>query len=108
MSAKIVAAAIQADVDVCNALEPPVKGCHAGSGIHIVIPPDFVARIAAAQDVPGCSYARLDADGSLYVDSRAQAQIAIPAVVSALSAPLQGQATALIAKLAAAAIVPGS
>lgn len=102
---KLIAVATQADADVCNALVPPVPGCNAGGGIHIVIPPDFAARIAAGQEVPGCSYAHLEADGSLIVSDRVVAQIAVPAVVNALSAPQQAEAAALNAKLATAVVV---
>lgn len=102
---KQVLAAAQTDADVCNALQPPVRGCDAGPGLHIIIPPDFVARIALGQEVPGCTYSHLETDGSLLVSDRVQSQIAIPAVVNTLSAPLQVSATALVAKLSIAAVV---
>lgn len=50
-------AATQTDADLCNAIEPPVRGCHAGEGLHVAIPSDWQARILAGQHVPGCSYA---------------------------------------------------
>lgn len=102
---KQVSSAAQADADVCNALSPPTKGCHAGSGIHVVIPADWQARIAAGQEVPGCSYAHIESDGSLFVDSVVNANIAIPAIVNALSVPLQAKAAALQTKLATAQVI---
>lgn len=102
---KSVTSAVQGDADVCNALSPPTKGCHAGSGIHIVIPSDWQARIAAGQEVPGCSYAHLEPDGSLFVDANVNAKIAVPANINALSAPLQAEAAALQAKLATATVI---
>lgn len=108
MTVKLIVNATQADADLCNALEPPSSGCNAGGGVHIVIPPDFAARIAAGQDVPGCTYYKPASDGSLTVDDRVQSQIAIPAVVNALSAPLQSQAASLVTKLATAVVVVGS
>lgn len=83
---KVIVSATPADVQLCNQLEPPVAGCPAGGGIHVVVPDDWQAWIAAGQDVPGCSYARIDADGSLIVTDVVQAQLAIPAVAQALPA----------------------
>lgn len=101
---KLVAVAAQADADLCNALELPSKGCQAGGGLQLTIPIDWQARVAAGQDVPGCTYAKPIA-GSLYVDDFTQQQLAIPAVISALTAPQQAQAAALNAKLATATTV---
>lgn len=94
--------AAQADVDLCNALEPPTSGCNAGGGVHIAIPPDFAVRIAAGQDVPGCTYSKMAADGSLTVSARGQTQILISAIVNLLTVPLQLEVPLLITKLAAA------
>lgn len=105
MSPKLLAAATAADAQVCNALVPPLSGCNAGGGIHIVIPPDFAARIAAGQDVPGCTYAQVQADGSLQVDDRTQALLATPAAVQALAPALQTKAAALTSELATAVTV---
>lgn len=105
---KLIASATQSDADLCNALEPPVPGCNAGGGLHIVIPPDFAARIAAGQDVPGCTYAKPAADGSLTVDDRVQVQLAVPAVVNALPAPIQANIAAFNAKLATSVTVTAS
>lgn len=101
----ITSGAAQADADVCNALSPPTKGCSAGGGLHIVIPLDWQARIAAGQDVPGCTHVHLEQDGSLYVDDRAQLQLATPSAVNALTAAQQLQAAALSTKLAAVVVV---
>lgn len=106
MSTKqITSAATQGFCDVSNAVAPPVAGCNAGAGIHILIPPDFVARVAAHQEVPGCTYSHLEQDGSLYVTDAVQAQLAIPAVVNALSPPLQTQAALLTTALQTAVVV---
>lgn len=105
MTVKQIVLATQAEADLCNALAPPAKGCNAGGGVHIVIPPDWQALIAAGQDVPGCTYHRLDADGSLVVSDQAQARLAVPAVVNALPAPLQATAPALTAALATAVVI---
>jgi len=102
---KKVSSAVQGDADVCNALSLPTQGCHAGAGIHVVIPADWQARIAAGQDVPGCSYAHIESDGSLFVDAIVNTMIAVPANINALSAPLQAKAAALQAKLSIAIII---
>lgn len=81
-----IASATPADAALCNQLEPPARGVNVGGGIHVVIPDDWQARIAAGQDVPGCSYARIDADGSLVVSDVVQAQLAVPAIAQALPA----------------------
>ncbi len=99
MSAKVVLLALQADVNVCNALLPPVKGCNAGGGTHIVIPSDFAARIAGAQNVPGCSYASLEFDGSLYCDIVLQSRINTSALVLALPPQQRSDAALLIVKI---------
>jgi len=105
VSTKLVAIALQLDADVCNALEPPRAGCHAGAGMHVVIPLDFAARIALGQEIPGCSYARLEVDGSLYVSDTAQAQLALPAVVNALPSAQKIEAPLLVIKLSTAVTV---
>lgn len=103
MTTKILlSGAIQADVDIANAVEIPTHGCDAGSGIHIIIPADWQAQIAAGNDVPGCTYSKMAADGSLTVSTRVQAQILISAIVNLLTVPLQLEVPLLIVKLAAA------
>jgi len=102
MTKRIAAGAVQLDADVCNAVDPPVRGCHAGAGLHIDIPADWAARIAAGQQVPGCSYHTLALDGSLVVSDTAIAQVAKPAVSNALPAPLKAEAPLLVTKLATA------
>lgn len=81
MTVKNIPMATSSDVQVCNLLVSPVSGCHAGGGLHIVIPSDFAAQVIAGNDVPGCTYVKLEADGSLNVDARTQALAATPAVV---------------------------
>ncbi len=103
MSPKTISSgAVQADVDVANALQPPTRGCDAGGGVHVVIPADFLTRIAAAQDVPGCSYARLDPGGSMFVSDATQAQVVGPNAFTSLPVPLRPQLALFIAKINAA------
>jgi len=99
MSAKIVAVATPADVTVCNTLQPPVAGCNAGGGIHIQIPSDWATRIAQGIDVQGCTYARLESDGSLLVTDVVQTALNIPADVVGIAA---AEVASLNARLAAA------
>ena len=94
-------AAIQLDADICNTVDPPVRGCHAGFGIHVLIPADYQARILAGEDMPGCNYHRLDS-GQLVVSDVAIAQLSIPAVINLLSASLKAEAAILNTKLASA------
>jgi hypothetical protein len=101
---KKIAAAVQLDADTCNAVDPPVRGCHAGIGIHVDIPADWLTRILAGQQVPGCSYHAIDGS-ELTVSDRAIAQLAIPAVVNALPAPLKAEAPLLVTKLATGIVV---
>lgn len=116
---KVISGATQADADIANALDPPVAGVHVGTAIpgvrHVVIPPDFAARIAAGQDVPGCNYHKIQpvfmvgtgvqVDTVLVVSDAAQTKLAIPAEVSKLPAPLQAQCSALATKLASGTVV---
>jgi hypothetical protein len=99
---KVIASAVLADASVCNALQPPTRGASAGGGVHIVIPANFAALIAAGQDVPGCTYARVEADGTLVVSDQVQAQLAVPADVKSLPA---ADVADLTARLAAAVSV---
>ncbi len=75
---KQLKAATKADVDLLNTIEPPIRGVHVGGGIHVVIPADWAERIAAGEDVPGCTYAKVQADGSLLVDELVQAELLKP------------------------------
>ncbi|MEI9950796.1 MAG: hypothetical protein WDO74_17905 [Pseudomonadota bacterium] len=75
---KLIKSATRADVDLLNAIEPPVKGVHVGGGIHVEIPDDWAERIANGEDVPGCSYAELQDDGSLLVSETVQAELMKP------------------------------
>lgn len=105
MSTKQITAAVQAEADICNLLDPPKAGVPAGAGIHIFIPVDFIARVALGQSVPGCTYASLEPDGTLYVSDTAQAQLAIPAAVQALTPQQQTQAAVLQTALLTAIVV---
>ena len=100
----ILSGATQADADLCNIVDPPTIGVHAGGGVHVAIPGDWQTRIAAAQQVPGCTYYSPIA-GTLPVSAFCVAQLALPAVVNALTAPQQTQAAALNVKLSTAQVV---
>ncbi len=106
MTKRILTGAVQLDADVVNALDPPTAGAHVGPGVHVVIPSDFLSRIAAGQRVAGCTYASTElslSDVTLYVSTFAEAQLSIPAVINSLPpGPIRGQAALLIVKLASA------
>lgn len=103
---KIVANCSQNDCVICNTFELPTSGCAAGAGVHITIPADFATRIASGQDVPGCTYSRLEPDGSLWVTANVEAQLNIPAQVLTLQAgAIRGEAASLLAKLNALSAV---
>ena len=55
-------------VVIANSIIPPVKGVHVGGGIHVTIPDDWETRINNGEEVPGCSYAKIESDGSLSID----------------------------------------
>jgi hypothetical protein len=106
MASKLVSSgAVQADADLCNAIDPPVSGCHAGGGIHVVIPPDFVARIQGGQSVPGCTYYAI-VSGGLFVTDRAVSLLGNGPFVSGLLPGQQAQAALLNVKLSTAQVVP--
>lgn len=105
MAKLIHAGAVQADADLCNIVDPPVSGVHAGHGVHVVIPGDYAVRIIAGQQVPGCSYYSLQF-GELTVSDRAVALLSTPSVVNAMTPAQQAQASALNAKLASAVVIP--
>jgi hypothetical protein len=58
----------KADVDTLNAIDPPTRGTHRGSGRHVTIPDDWADRIARGEDVPGCTYHRLPVDREGEID----------------------------------------
>lgn len=102
----IQSGAVQLDVDVCNTIEPPVIGCHAGAGVHVDIPSDWQAQILAGQQVPGCSYFRVTQGSALLVDDFLDGQLQFAAVVNALPAALKAQAALLKVKLLTATVLP--
>lgn len=99
----IISAATPADVSVCNTLDPPIKGVNVGDGIHVVIPDNWADLIAQGVDVPGCTYAAIQGDGSLVVSDLVQAELLQPAVVQGL--PI-AEVTDLNTKLATAVATP--
>lgn len=110
----IIIAATQSDANLCNALEPPTRGCNAGNGIHIVIPDDWKERILAGQDVLGCSYAQITNTVDslqnpitiLTVSDVVQAQLAVPASIQKLTPNQQLEASLFTGKLAVATSDP--
>jgi len=108
MSLKRISGANTTDVDIANAVQLPSHGCDAGGGLHIVIPDDWQERIAAGQHVPGCTYSRLEADGSMEVSDFVQRQIAIPAVVQSLTPAQQLEAPAFVSKINSGVVIDPS
>lgn len=107
MSKYIQNGAVQADADLCNVIEPPVQGCHAGAGIHVVIPIDYATRILAGQSMPGCTYHALQLSApavldALTVSNFTAGRLGVPAIVNALLPQQKAQAVLLNAKLASA------
>lgn len=99
------------DAELCNAVDLPQAGCHAGAGSHVVIPADWKARIAAGEAVPGCTFHALGKQGpyggpytedTLFVSEQVVVRIEIPEVVAALPQHLQAHIPTFKAKLAAA------
>lgn len=105
MATKLVSAAVQTDADICNALDPPVAGCHAGMGPHIVIPADFATQIAAGKDVPGCTYAKVQPDSTLYVSDAVQTGVVAPNAVTKLTLAQSQELTNFKTKIASAVVV---
>ena len=67
MSDVKMASATQADIDLCNVVEPPTRGVRFGSGVHVEIPEDWAARCLAGERVLGCTGNYIDPDGSLTI-----------------------------------------
>lgn len=105
MADKIVAAATANDVGVCRALDPPTAGTNVGGNPHVVIPADFATQIASGKDIPGCTYAKIEVDGTLYVTATVQAKIVDSNATKSLPT---ADVTALQTKLATAVTVNAS
>ena len=103
---RVMPAATQADVDLCHVLEPPLAGCTAGDGVHIIIPRDFADRIRRGEHVPGCSYAHLEPDGSLVVSDAAYVKAQDPALVKRLPLKHRNHLVDFMKRLAEAAPPP--
>lgn len=102
MPTKIIASAVAADVTVALALDPPVRGCSAGPGLHVAIPTDWFVRCNAGEQIAGCNYSHLETDGALYVSDVAQSRTANPVYTTGLNA---GQLSAFVTKLGTAVVV---
>lgn len=124
MTKRIESGAVQIDTEVCNALDLPVAGCHAGGGVHVEIPANWRALILANQEVPGCTYHALEhrrgppastppeeppgppVRDALTVSDQVIARLADPDFIIALPPRLHAQAPLLIAKLDTATELP--
>lgn len=105
MATKNIPGAVAADVTVALALDPPARGCLTSRGTQLVIPPDWFARCVAGEQIDGCNYSKIEADGSLYVSDVAQSRVANPTYTTGLNA---GQLSAFVTKLATAVVVVGA
>ena len=65
---KQIKSATLSDAKFINQLIPQIKGVHVGGGIHVTIPDDWETKISNGEEVPGCSYAKIESDGSLSID----------------------------------------
>ena len=74
-----------ADCAQINAVVPPTAGVPVGGGVHVVIPPDWQAQIAAGKAVPGCSYVLPDAAGNVTIDAVLSAKLAASGELEALA-----------------------
>jgi hypothetical protein len=107
MSAKkVLSGVVQADVDISNNYDPPKAGAQGSIGVQVVIPVDFAARVALGQDVEGCTYTRVEADGSLYVTPVCIAAMVGPNAITSLAAGLRPSLPAYITKVNAGQVVP--
>jgi len=118
MTKLIESGATQDDASVCNAIQPPTLGCHAGGGRHIAIPPDWQARITAGETVPGCTHFALQPQASAAVVPLAApiildallvsnfVELRLPDVIQSLPpGPERGAAAQLLGKLNSAKVV---
>lgn len=105
MPTKVIPGAVAADVAIGLALDPPVRGCHGGLGVHVLIPADWFVRCNAGEAIDGCNYSHLESDGSLYVDDIAQSRTADPVYTKDLKA---ADLQAFTLKLATAVVVVGA
>jgi hypothetical protein len=87
----------RADCDKVNACVPPTAGVPVGGGIHIDIPADWQARIAAGIPVPGCTYVLPDADGAVTI---------APELTAKLQASPDPRAAQVLAVIAVAVPIP--
>lgn len=102
MAYKVIAGAVQTDADICNfsTVDPPKNGTHVGKGIHVVIPPDWLARCTAGEKVVGCTYAQVEADGTMVVTPTAETNQVTVVFPNAIAL------AAFRARLAAGTVVP--
>lgn len=75
----------QSDIDSANALEPPSVGTPVGGGIHVSVPSNWLDTIRSGVDVPGCTYYKAKADGSLEVSDNVKTQASNRVVAKGVS-----------------------
>lgn len=81
------------------------QGVHVGGGVHAPIPNDWLNKVNAGQDVPGCTYFSLGSSGSLVVTSDVQAKLQNASLTQNLD---QASVISLQAKVNAVGQVSGS
>ena len=96
---KIILEATAEDAALANALDPPMRGCQAGAGIHIEIPEDWRERILRGEAVEGCSYASIERDGSLVVSGAAHRGARDPEIVALLPEAQRDQVADFLARI---------
>lgn len=87
----------RSDCDKVNVVVPPTAGVPVGGGIHVVVPADWQARIAAGIPVPGCTYLLPDTDGAVTIS---------PELTAKLQASPDPRAAQVLAVIAVAVPLP--
>jgi hypothetical protein len=103
---QVLSGVVQADIDISNTYDPPKAGAQGTHGAQIAIPPDFAARVALGQEVPGCTYTHLEPDGSLYVSATCLSAMVGPSALTSLAAGLRPSLPVYITKVNAGQVVP--
>ena len=75
-----------ADAILSRELEPPTRGLHVGSGVHVLIPSDWFSQCRADIRVAGCTAYYVGDDGDMFVSQYVQNQIAVDAIADAAAA----------------------
>ncbi|SRR6266581_5035475 len=96
---KILPNATNYDVLICNIIVTPTKGCSIDDGTGVIIPDDWLNKIMEGKDVPGCTYYKIESDGSLFVDYYIQNQLTDADVIQLLPINLQTRASLMLENL---------